>query len=268
MTPVIDFDAIDDWEPSLAAALRGCVPSSAGPKLQKAAPEFVEDACELLFGLAHREKVIDATLEWVGSSVIAGYHGTRVSDAELASIRTNGLMPLRAESRRARLVRALSAHPGWSEAAEKLDAVLRSHGEGNRAGRRENQAHLTLSRFGLTDGFNHYLTHGAEFDQHAAHALLGKEGEELLRRDGQAMVIQFAVPGQAALDAAHPHFTIDDLRQRGEVPNIASDFLEAWSYRLAHPGFQCRTLGVDCGMVFRSTIPAGWIVKIDTPADL
>jgi hypothetical protein len=95
-----------------------------------------------------------------------------------------------------------------------------------------------------------------------AYELLGSEGKELLAHDGEPRVIQVAVPGNLALNAAHPYFSIDDLRAKGDVPNLVSEFLEAWSYRLAYPGFQSRTLKVDCGMLFFSTIPADWIVHL------
>ena len=43
-----------------------------------------------------------------------------------------------------------------------------------------------------------------------------------------------------------------------------SEFLEVLSHHLAHPGFQSRTLGIDCGMVFRAAVPAEWIVDVET----
>lgn len=261
---MIDFDSIDDWETGLSCALRPCMPVSAEQAIRESTPEFVEDACDLLLDLAGRERVIDATLGWLRTSELAGYHGTRLCDAELESVVTHGLFPLRAGNRRDRLARALSRHPQWADVENVLDSTIRAHGEGNCAGHRENQVHLTLSKCGLTNGFNHYLTYGAEFDLRIAQALLDAEGEELLRQDGQARVIQFAIPGVVALEATHPHFTIDDIRRRGEVPNLVHDFLKAWSYRLAHPGFQCRTLKVDCGMVFRSAVSPEWIRAIDT----
>jgi hypothetical protein len=102
--------------------------------------------------------------------------------------------------------------------------------------------------------------------RHTAHALLGDDGVALLARDGNAIVFQFAVPGQAAVDAAHPFFNIEDLRARGEVPNVVSEFLKAWSYRVAHPDFDPRTLGIDCGLMFRSAVPASWITNAETLA--
>lgn len=261
---MIDFDEIDDWAPELSDVLSQCVPHSFARKVADAAPEYIEDALEMLFESTVRNAVIDATLAWIVSSKVVGYHGSRLTDEEVASVRSDGLTPLVAETRRDRIVRALSVHPRWHEVADRLEPTLRDHGPGGAAGRREGQAHLTLSRCGLVNGFNHYLTHGSEFDQRVAHALLGPDGEEYLIKVGKPTVLRVAVPGPRTLDAAHPHFGVDDMRIRGEVPNLVREFLEAWSYKLAHPAFQSRTLEVDCGMVFRSTIPATWIVGIAT----
>ena len=261
---IVDIDDIDDWAPKLAAALSPYVPSSVELKLAAAAPQYREDARDLLFDLTVRDAVIDATLTWLRSRKIAGYHGTRLIEAEIASVQADGLMPLKAETRRIRLIRALSPHPRWHEVAAQLDTTIQSYGAGGAAGSREDQVHLTLSKTGLTNGFNHYLTHGAEFDQHVAEALLGQDGKKLLARDGKPTVIHIAVPGPLALDAAHPYFSIDDRRARGEVPNVVNEFLEAWSYWLAHPEFQSLNLEIDCGMVFRSTVPATWIIDFET----
>jgi len=259
---MLDFDSIDDWAPKLAAAVSPHVPDSVVQKLVAAAPKSIEDAQARLFDLTVRDAVIDTTLTWIRSTKIAGYHGSRLTDAEMASVRATGLIPLKAEGRRHRLIRALSPHSRWHEVAEQLDAAIREV-----ARHREDQVHLTLSRAGLTEGFNHYLTYGAEFDKHVASALLGPDGKELLACDGDPRVIQVAVPGPLALDAAHLFFSIDDVRARGDIPHLVNQFLMAWSYRLAHPGFQCRTMKVDCGMIFRSTVPAAWIVDFDTLAD-
>lgn len=260
---LIDFDDIDQWEPDLAAVLRPLFPESIGPAIAASAPQYVEDTLDLLFNMSDRNAVIDSTVNWIRSTSIAGYHGSRLADSEIASIRAIGLIPLKAEARRYRLERALSRHPEWPEVAGRLESAIQAHGQGSVAGRREDQVHLTLSKAGLTIGFNHYLTHGAEFDQRVAYALLGAEGTALLATDGEATVIRVAVPGPLALDAAHPYFTINEMRARGEIPNLVSDILTAWSYRLAHPGFQSRTLKIDCGMVFRSTVSTDWIVSVE-----
>ena len=150
-------------------------------------------------------------------------------------------MPLNANARRTRLVRALSSHKRWREVAHCLDEILYQYGTGNEAGNREGQVHLTLSRNGLVGGFKHYLTHGAEFDQRVAQTLLGDDGLELLRKDGTARLIRVAVPGDIALDAAHPHFSIEQLLAKGDVPNLVDDILKVWSYSLSHPDYKCGT---------------------------
>lgn len=264
---MVDFDEIDDWVRELSEVLSSCVPSSFERTIADAAPPYIEEALDLLFESTVRDAVIDATLAWIRSSKVVGYHGSRLTDEEVASVRSRGLTPLKAEARRDRLVRALSPHPVWHEVADQLTPVLRSYGPGGAAGRREGQVHLTLSRSGLVDGFNHYLTHGSEFDQHAAHELLGADGKEFLAKDGKPTVLRVAVPGPRALDAAHPYFGINDMQAKGEVPNLAKEFLQAWSYKLAHPAFQSRTLKIDCGMVFHSTILAAWIVDTTTLVD-
>lgn len=262
--PMLDFDEIDHWAPSLYTALRALLPDNIGSLLSARSPEFLEDAPDLLFEFADRDEIIDAALNWVRSSTIVAYHGTRLTETELESVQTNGLLPLRAETRRNRLVRALSAHPRWSEVSGQLDAVLRSYGSGAVAGRREHQVHLSLSRHGLTDAFNHYLTHGSEFDQRVAHALLGAEGQEFLRQDGKPRLVQVAIPGDKALDAAHPIFDVASMRARGDIPNVICHFIESWSFRLAYPKFQPKAQKVDSGFVFRVAVPVSWIMKIET----
>lgn len=184
----IDFDAIDDWAPPLRSVLQDLLPPEIENVLVSRRPEFVEDALDILFEHSDRDAVIDATLDWVRSGKIVGYHGTRLTPEEVESIRELGLLPLDASARRVRLTRALSGHPQWQSVVSRLDEALEKHGRGQRAGGREGQVHLTLSRSGLVNGFNHYLSHGSEFDQHVAHFLLGDEGKDLLREDGAPTV--------------------------------------------------------------------------------
>jgi hypothetical protein len=260
---VIDFDDIDNWAPALAVALRPLIPKSAAAELVTAAPAYLEDARDILFRIAGREAVIDSTLAWIRSNVLAGYHGTRLTNSEVESVRSNGLIPLVATARKTRLTRALSVHPRWDEVKDQLDLAISEHGAGGKMGVREQQVHLTLSRAGLTESFNHYMTHGSEFDQRVAYALLGKEGVDLLALDGKPRVVQVAVPGSKALEAAHPFFDIPYMRSVGDVPNLVNEFLEAWSYRTAYPGYQSRRMKVDCGIFFRETVAAKWISRIE-----
>ena len=261
---IIDFDNIDEWATSLENALHPLMTDSARKKLAESKLQYIEDTRNLLFKLTNRNEVIDAVSDWFRSKKIAGYHGTRINETETISIQLDGLLPLNATTRRNRLIRALSSHPKWNEAAKQLDEVIKSHGQGNRDGKREGQAHLTLSMAGLVYGFNHYLVYGSEFDQHVAQKLLGKDGMELLSLDGEPKVIKVAVPGDLALKAAHPFFSVEKVRAMGDIPNLVNEFLKSWSYRISNPNFQSRQLKVDCGMIFWKAIPADWIAEIKT----
>ena len=266
---MLDFDDNRAWGPLLTAAVRDMISEPVVERLVAAAPEYVEDALDVLFSCTNREEIIEATLVWIRSTTVACYHGSRLTDSEVASIRAHGLVPLDAQARRTRLNRALSPHPQWSEVAGQLDATLHAYGgemAGGRgkAGGREGQVHLAPSRSGLINYADHYLTHGSEFDQHVAHALLGHAGKELLRKDGRARVIRVAVPGQDALNAVNRYLSIEERLARGEVPSLVNDFLQAWSYGLAHPDFDCSTLKVYYSMEFESIVPSDWIVDICT----
>lgn len=59
---MIDFDEIDDWAPELSDVLSQCVPHTFERRVADAAPEYVEDALDLLFESTVRDAVIDATL--------------------------------------------------------------------------------------------------------------------------------------------------------------------------------------------------------------
>ena len=260
---MLNFDDKRTWSPSLSGAIGHLLPDSLSDDLVADSPEFVEDACALYFSRVDRQSMIGSVVDWIESTTVAGYHGSRLTDAEVDSIRGHGLLPLDPRRRRTRLERALAPHPRWPEVAHLLDETLRAFGSGGKAGDRAGQVHLTLSRQSLTTDFSQYLTYGADFDRHVAHHLLGDKGVQLLRMDGQARIIKCEVPGRAALAAAHPHFSMRDMLDSGQVPNLVNDCLQAWSYGLAHPDFECSSLLIDCGMVFRSTVPASWIVDVE-----
>lgn len=263
----LDFDSIDAWFPLLTSVLGPLLPPDISRRLAMAAPEFIEDACDLVFQLADRNQIIEAVTHWLQSSQLLAYHGTRLTDEEVLNVTTEGLKVLTVEDRRDRIVRSLSTHDKWTAIAGRLDSVLRAHGSGSAAGSREGSVHLTVSHSGLTSSSNHYLTHGAEVDQHIAFALLRDEGISRLQQDGKPRIVVVRVSGDIAVKAANRYFTFEELRARRSTPNLVKDFLNSWSFRLAHPEFQSRSLGLDSGLVFDRSIPAAWICRIDTLSD-
>lgn len=258
---MIDFDAIDEWWEPLSKVLSPLLPSDHASRLLSAKPEYMEDARDVLISMGSEAAIVDAVLGWIRSETLAGYHGTRLSDTEVQSVEAMGLLPLTATSRRDRIERALRGHPRWPDVKNGLDDALASHGAAAKVGIRENQVHLTISRRALVSGFNHYLTHGSEFDQQIARALLDLEGYALLARDGQPVVFAFGVPGEAAIKAAHPFFSVEMMRERGELPNLVREFITSWAWKIWKPEFQPATQRVDRGLMFRAVVPASWMIS-------
>ncbi|MDA7964835.1 hypothetical protein [Ruegeria sp.] len=85
---------------------------------------------------------------------------------------------------------------------------------------------------------------------------------KLLEEDGVSYLVKVAILGQEALNAAHPHFSMEDLRRAGDVPNIIDQIISVWSFELAHPGFDPATQQFDVGLVFEENVPAEWIEEI------
>lgn len=262
-TNTVSFDRIDLWHDDFGSAICDLLPDDYLSLLSSHKPEYFEDAADFLLDRSDRDAVVDAALRWIESKVILAYHGTRLTEDELSSVRTRGLIPLDFISRWQRLERALSKHPRWPEVAQSLDHWIDEVGPGWKFGSREGQVHLTLSRNGLVKGFNHYLRGGSEFDQRVAECILGESGLDLLCRDGSPFLVEVGVPGSIALNAAHPHFSILDVREIGDLPNIACQFIRAWAWRLTEPGYTPEQWPIDCGLVFREVIPSEWIVGIN-----
>ncbi len=263
---MIDFDNVDDWAPKLSDALYKIVPNSVEKEIAEADFKYFEDALDLLFELTDKEAIINKTLDWLSSAKIIFYHGTRLTDSEKLSVLSNGLLPLKAENRKNRIIEALSSHPNWSNVLPLFDDVIQKHGTGKR-GKREGQVHLTLSKINLIEGFNYYLIYGSEFDQNVAYDLLRKEGKGLLKQYGKSRIITVVVPGDLALKAAHPNINISFLRERGNIPNLVKEFLQTWSHKLANPSWQMENWSVDCGLMFYKTVSPDWIISIDSLND-
>ncbi|MCR6629340.1 MAG: hypothetical protein NVV74_04395 [Magnetospirillum sp.] len=254
-----DYDDIDRWGPVLRQHIAPMFHADIEHILAEAAPEFVEDACDLLLDhlLVPREALASALVDWIAAQTVAAYHGTRLTEDEVADVRRNGLRRLAAVDREPRLRRALSRHPCWSEVEGQLTTAIDHFGPGNGCGRREGQVHATLSRAGLVDGFNHYIGHGSEFDQRVAQHLLGDDGLDLLAVDGDQYVIKLAVPGTVALQANNPfRFDHEDFQ------DMIRHLLQAWAFKLAFPEWQCASMRIDSGLIFYDDVPAEWIFEI------
>ena len=261
---MLDYDLIDDWAPQLERALADAVPATVRQKIAGTRYEFVEDALEDLLRGVDRGQVVERALRWITEGHVLAYHGTRLTQEDVISIGTNGLQPLVAMQRRGRLQRALCSHRSWKDVESKLDDVLRAHSGVGGLGR-EGQVHLTLSRSGLVNSFNHYLAQGSELDGLIAYDLLGDEGRDLLATDGTALVVKVAVPGRSAIEGTQRYVTMEQTLVRGVLPNLVAPFLEAWAFKLSDPAHQSSQQLLDCGIWYCEAVPAKWIVGIEPP---
>jgi hypothetical protein len=233
----IDYDRIEDWSPWFGDMVASIVPNAVLVSLQSAQPRYMEDARDHLLGRVDRAELVEHLNDQLSACEVRVYHGTRVTADEARDIQVAGLRPLRLVDRRDALAAIFSQHADWPTKAGLLDAQLHLFGAGwekGGAGRREDGCvHVCLSRAGLLYGCNHYLTHGAEVDQHIANVLYPDgSGLELLKRNRSAKLVSFTAPFPEAAIAANPYGF-----RANEIPGLLGMLITAWAYRVAHPEF-------------------------------
>ena len=257
---MFDFDSIDQWGPSLLNYLSATVPETAYAFLRDRRPKYFEECRDLLFrapGVSPRE-IIAATGDWLRSQPVVAYHGSRLTSEEIRMIQSEGLRPLEARGRIARLGLILAQHPNWSNISGCLGEVVDAfgvHGLAKGHGMREGLVHATISRAGLIHRFNRYLMYGSEFDQVVAQTLVGEYGLRLLADYGQPAVIKLCIPGAIALKAANPNPQLSE-----KMPYPIGDILYSWARWTIDRKFSSADVGVDCGLRFDALIPPDWIV--------
>ena len=267
VAPVFDFDSIDQWGPSLLGHLSAIVPETAYAFLRERRPKSFEEYRDLLFrapGIRPRE-IIAATGDWLRSQPVIAYHGSRLTPDEIQMIQSEGLRPLEARSRTARLGLILARHPNWSNISDCLHEVVDTfgvHGPAKGHGLREGLVHATISRVGLIHRFNRYLMYGSEFDQVVAQTLIGECGLRLLADYGQPTVIKLRIPGAVALKAANPNPQLSE-----KMPYPVGDVLYSWAQWTVDRKFSSADVGVDCGLRFGALVPPDWIVGYDIVDD-
>src|SRR5690606_3409974 len=146
-------------------------------------------------------------LEWIRSSQIRAFHGTRITDEEVKDIIEQGLKPL---DKSARIDWLLSEFPEIANTIDKQAAINLS--ASHVMGEREGQVHLALSKRLMLSDYD-YLFKGSEFDRR----LIEFSGHQyllpLLTERGKPRLISVNLPGEVALAGAHPFFSIEMTRQ-------------------------------------------------------
>ncbi len=264
---ILDYDNIDEWSPWFDEIMGAIGPADLIERLHATTPEYVEDARALVVSVVGLPALIAHLQTALASYHVRVFHGTRVTDAELGSIKQHGLRALALSERRVGLVAVFSEHPEWPHKEPMLNREIHRYGPGwEKAGtgkREDDCVHVCLSRAGLLHGCNHYLMHGAEVDQHIAMMLFDdNSGLELLTRARKPYIVSFSAPYPDAAVAANPYgFPSEDL------PSLINSFLGAWAYRKSHPKFTVVAQRDSIALRFLAPILADRIEHIELVDD-
>ncbi len=234
---VIDYDQIEEWGPWIEETITSIAGAGLLSRLRTLRSQYLGDAANLIVQEVGRARLVDTLNARLMPYGVRVFHGTRITPAELLQIRAEGLKALKLVDRRKPLEDIFSQHPEWSRKEEQLTVQLHRLGPGWQTGgggrREDGSVHFCLSRAGILHGCNHYLTHGAEVDQHIAHALFPDgSGLELLKRNRTAKLISFVATFPEAAIAANPYGFPET-----ELPALMSKLLSVWAYKSAHPKF-------------------------------
>jgi hypothetical protein len=266
---MINYDKFETWESSFGELVRRLIGEGAVNNLASSDFEYIEDAGDFVVNHSDIETVSTEIQCWLRELEFCVFHGTRLLPEEVLSVHRVGLRTLVATDREERLRKIFSCHPRWHSVANRLIDVLEDVGPNERQGRRQEQVHFSLSRSGLVNSFNHYLTHGSEFDQHVAHRLFEDgSGLELLKSETVPYLVHVSFSGEQLIQGSHPHFTYSDVVGMGEIPGLARTFLNSWAFKTANRGFDIEKLRSDCCMMERVATPPERILKIEGLGDL
>lgn len=245
-----DFDNISEWGPRCSLALRDIASPALYSLIRTVRFDSFEEPFELIADQTDEFALIDAARGWIGSQNVAGYHGTRLNPAEIASVEANGLKTMVLEERMQRLAAILSQHPNWREVEGDFEPTAR-----NLARPRIHQAHLTISRGMLMQGAPHYLMEGSEFDHAVTLTLLGSEACSVLIEGRSPTLFEFHVPGGWALSSGYGEHSHE------EAPGLVKCVLRHWAYWLHDPAHAPGTQFVDFGLRSYEDIPPQWVKR-------
>lgn len=261
---MLHYDKFETWERSFCDLIFHQLGEGAVNSLASANFEYIEDAGDFVVNHSDIETISAEIHDWVRAHEFCVFHGTRLLPEETLSVQQKGLRPLVATDREQRLRKILSRHPKWGSVENRLLEVLEDVGPKEKQGRRQGQVHFSLSRSGLVNGFDHYLTHGSEFDQHVVQRLFGDQsGLELLNSETIPVLVHVCFSGEQLIQGAHPHFSYSDVVEMGEIPGLARTFLNAWAFKAANPSFDIEKLRTDCCMMERVATPPERILNIE-----
>lgn len=249
---IIDYDQIEVWAPWVTQAVSEIAPRNWKDVLEKEKPEYEESAAAVVYHLVGTQRLVQHLTTKLADHRVRVYHGTRLSVDELQQVRVKGLRPLKLSDRKTTIISMLRDHKKWSVVEPRLEEVLKALGPGNVAGRREdNCVHVCFSRRGIIEDCNHYLTHGAEVDDHIVYHLFENDptAKELLRLNRSAYLISFSRYFDETLKAANPY----GFSHSGP-PSFLKQLIQAWAYKQVDPSYSPAESGDCTAAKFEGTV--------------
>lgn len=252
---IIDFDT-NEWLFDLHRIFEAHLPKDIHLKLKRAKFKFKEDALDAFEESVDIEVIIDATLDWIKSNHVRIFHGTRLTDLEVQEIISEGIKPLlvvdRVEWLRCTIpdLRDILTDDLVTDAVDKGSLI-----------HRENQLHAAISLKELMGCYD-YLFLGSEFDRRLLEFSGRSDLLPLITMRGKPRVIKIVIPGDEALDAMHPFFSIEDTRHNDRYPNFVRDILKEYAWLMSEPDY--KRVGIDSCLLFRRAISAENIEEIET----
>lgn len=266
---MIYYDKFETWERSFGHLVVNLVGQNLAEVLASSNFDYVEDAGDFVVRHVGSTTVSTQIHDWLRTNEFCVFHGTRLLPEEILSVKQKGLRPLVAADREQRLRKILEPHPQWSVVQDKLREVLEDVGPNRTQGLREGQVHFSLSRSGLVNDFNHYLTYGSEFDQHVVQRLFGNQsGLQLLNSQTLPILVHVRMTGEELIQGAHPFFSYYDVVGMGDIPGLARTFLNTWAFKAMKPSFDVATLRTDCCMMQSVATPPERIFDIENLDEL
>ncbi|WP_271273797.1 hypothetical protein [Aliamphritea hakodatensis] len=262
---VIDYDRIEEWAPWIDEMIFGAISRDFLKHIAKYQPEYIEDAADILYQYIDKKDLVNYLENSLKKFYVRVYHGTRLSQGELADIKSNGLRPLLLKERKKNLIEIFKEHSEWEGVKSNLDGVLHRLGPGEEAGRREDgNIYACFSRKGLLEGASHYLRYGAEVDGHVASMMFDDlaAARRLLSINRTPYLISFVVDFESALSAANPFIFNGE-----DIPSLLRQIVESWAYRKYKATFSSESL-CDCtAAMFRGPRPSNELESIEVVSE-
>jgi hypothetical protein len=220
---VIDYDSVEEWAPWFSDALMRIPPPGLREALSQSNPRDINEAGDYTIAAIGRDRLVEHLNRELAGCAVRAYYGTRLTEPDLRSIKTEGLRALNLDNRREALRATLGRHPNWSsEKEQQFDTLVEGLKRGRAGGRENGRVHACVWRLLL--GCNHYLKYGSEAELYIAEALFGESGRELLRLDRSAKLVSWTAPFSSGFP-------------RDNLPELLRRLTDAWAFRVVNPSF-------------------------------